>query len=921
VAGVARQAGFSGAFRAKGRLFRRLAWVQLVLASLLLAGCPLPALKEGTATSSGTTTTAPAPVMTLLAGGEGGNGSADGTGPQARFLFPQSVATDSHGLVFIADSGNHTIRVMDANQNVTTLVGKAGESGSVDTMMQDGGIHDATRIYGIKTGKLISDVRFSSPEGIAVLAVDASHDDLYIADSGNSSIRLIRVSIGSSGSVATATADDVTTIAGMPGVPGNTDALSQSARLRNPVGLVLDGSGSTLYFTDSGNNSIRTIDLRLPGAGGSSPLTLPLCQASSSSPPVPCPAAPGYLVSTIAGAADHTVVVGKDGVASQARFLSPTGIAMAPPVDSSHLGNLFVADTGANLVRELVYNPTINQWLVITVAGSISSGGGPSNTVVNTAGYSNGGAAPTATSGAGAPLTVHSTPFVYQTSGSGTSQSALSRASADGGVLFNAPTAVVIDPADSNAVFVADTGNNVVRHIALSGIAVDPAASSTSGGVTTTTYVQSLTVTTVAGMTPIPEASLAGSTNAVLIQSTSLVYYPGAGDFPGVTSGGMTTLSATNERTATTAIPPRAAAQFSSPAGLAADPVSGSIYIADLGNSTIRRLANAGSAGAPVWQTSTLAGAVVGAQDGQGTAAGFNGPQALGADADGNVYVADTGNQSIRKIASDGTVTTLAGLAGVSGLQDAAGSAARFSAPAGLAVDAVAKKIYVADSGNNLIRVVDYLGNVTTLTTSGSAFSNPVALSLDGLGHLYVADQGSKSALVVDLGTGLVTSLVMTGSNFARPSGIAASPDGHYVYMADVARNNILVYSTATSSWNPPQPNPNPSQPNSIWPMVYGSPVAQSGAVDAAYGNARFNGPTTLALDAGGNLLVADTGNQTLRRVTLSDGMVSTVLGTAGSTGAQLGVPGLLSYPRGITVRGTTSYLSSANLVLKVTDL
>jgi hypothetical protein len=190
---------------------------------------------------------------------------------------------------------------------------------------------------------------------------------------------------------------------------------------------------------------------------------------------------------------------------------------------------------------------------------------------------------------------------------------------------------------------------------------------------------------------------------------------------------------------------PAGNARFFHPTGIVCDN-SGDLYIADTGNDTIRLLNSAGN-------VSTLAGAAqqAGGADGAASAARFSSPTALAVGVDGTVYVADTGNQTIRKIATDGTVSTLAGSAGLAGSADGTGSAARFNAPAGIAVDS-SGNVYVGDSGNFTVREISPAGVVTTLAGSpgmsgqvdgvGSAarFEHPSGVVVDGSGDVFVAD-------------------------------------------------------------------------------------------------------------------------------------------------------------------------------------
>jgi len=131
-----------------------------------------------------------------------------------------------------------------------------------------------------------------------------------------------------------------------------------------------------------------------------------------------------------------------------------------------------------------------------------------------------------------------------------------------------------------------------------------------------------------------------------------------------------------------------------------------------------------------------------GSTDGAGVSASFNKPKGIAIDSSGNVYVADTDNHLIRKIASNGNVTTLAG-DGFSGSTDGAGSAASFNSPTGVAVDS-SGNVYVADTNNHLIRKIDSAGNVTTLAGVGDGVSG----STDGVGS--AASFGSPNGVAVD---------------------------------------------------------------------------------------------------------------------------------------------------------------------------
>ena len=180
---------------------------------------------------------------------------------------------------------------------------------------------------------------------------------------------------------------------------------------------------------------------------------------------------------------------------------------------------------------------------------------------------------------------------------------------------------------------------------------------------------------------------------------------------------------------------------------------AGNVYVADVGNSTIRKVTPAGvvTTLAGLWRRT---GPVV-ARTGRGATRGSINPYGVAVDSAGNVYVADTDNHTIRKVTPAGVVTTLAGLAGSSGSADGTGSAARFYDPRGVAVDS-AGNVYVADTDNHTIRKVTPAGVVTTLaglagsqgsadgTGSAARFSGPDGVAVDrGLGKGVVTNAAS----------------------------------------------------------------------------------------------------------------------------------------------------------------------------------
>jgi sugar lactone lactonase YvrE len=254
---------------------------------------------------------------------------------------------------------------------------------------------------------------------------------------------------------------------------------------------------------------------------------------------------------------------------------------------------------------------------------------------------------------------------------------------------------------------------------------------------------------------------------------------------------------------------------------------------------------------------------VAGSADGTGAGALFNNPAGVALDAGGNVYVADQGNNTIRKITPGGVVTTLAGTAGVAGSADGTGRAALFNKPFGIAVDA-AGNVYVSDTNNETIRVITPAGVVTTLagkaTMGGSA---------DGTG---------------------------AAAQFALPEGIALDASGD-LYVADTAHDSIRKVT--------------PSGVVTTFAGTLGDP----GSADGTGAAARFYFPAGLAMDGGGNLFVADSYNDTIRRITPS-GAVTTLAGTPGMSGytGASGATALFNNPLGIAVDGSGNvYVADTN--------
>jgi streptogramin lyase len=245
---------------------------------------------------------------------------------------------------------------------------------------------------------------------------------------------------------------------------------------------------------------------------------------------------------------------------------------------------------------------------------------------------------------------------------------------------------------------------------------------------------------------------------------------------------------------------------LSGPGGIAID-TAGELYVSELLNNTISKVEPDGTN----WVVTTIAGkaGTTGSADGLGSAARFNGPNALAIDGAGNLYVPDTYNYTIRKIAPNGTnwvVTTIAGKAGTPGSADGLGSAARFYWPETVAVDS-ATNVYVADTGNGSIRKVTPVGTNWDVTTLAAGFYSISSIAVDSATNLYVTDN---------------------------------------VY------NIIDKVKLVENKW--------------LTTTIAGR-TNYTGSADGLGIAARFNSPNDVALDSAGNVYVADTSNDTIRKL------------------------------------------------------
>jgi sugar lactone lactonase YvrE len=500
-------------------------------------------------------------VVSTLAGHAGAVGSANGNGGDARFNLPYGVAVDGSGNIYVADTGNDEIRKITAAGVVSTLAGTAGIAGSANTA-------DGTP-------------SFDYPIGIAA----SSSGVVYVADTGNHTIRKITA------------AGVVTTLAGTAGTNGSVDDTGAAASFESPYGVAVD-AGGTVYVADTGNSNIRQIT-----SGG--------------------------VVTTLAGMGFDSA---GDGTAASAGFSSPNGLAVGPS------GSLYIADTMNHTVRKLlVSTQNVSTYAGVTGVPGLANGGthpavfntpmgavldGSGNLVVADTGVS--------TLRKVTPAGVLSTWIGMGVAGFGNGTVATAE--------FNAPAGMAFD--NNGILVLADTGNHVIRKVtstpSVSTFAGTPEiAGSDDGSGSVASFASPSTVAVGSdGVIYVADTD----NNTIRTISTSGVVHTLAGVAGEADSDDGACLTA----------------HFNAPQGIAID-AAGNLYVADTGNNTIRKITRGSNC-----QITTVAGdaGIFGSDDGTGTAAHFNEPLALAVDGNGNVLVADF-NNGIRKVTAAGAVTTL----------------------------------------------------------------------------------------------------------------------------------------------------------------------------------------------------------------------------------------------------------------------
>jgi trimeric autotransporter adhesin len=640
---------------------------------------------------------------------------------------PYGVATDRAGGLYVSSFSQHRVyRVgADGKLSVAAGAGKAGFSG-------DGGPAPAAQLYG--------------PWGMAA----DNAGNLYFTDYLNSRIRKVTVD------------GAISTVAGNGGRGFSGDGgPATAAQLGSPVALVVDSAG-VLYFADSFSDRVRKVT-------------------------------PAGVISTVAGNGTRGFS-GDGGPATAARLAGPTGVAF----DAA--GNLYIADTANQRIRKITSDGVIS-----TVAGNGIQGFG-----------GDGGPAATAE--------------------------------------LNVPFGVAVDSIGN--LYIADSYNSRIRRVTATGVISTLAGDGTpwfggDGGLATAAQVKY----------PVDVAVDSAGNLYIADSSQRIRKVTPAGVITTVAGNGTAGFSGDGGTAA--------AALLNYPADVAVD-TANNLYIADSLNARIRRVDASGV-------IRTIAGGGTSETAGDGgpaTAARLNFPVSVGLDSAGNLYVAESNR--LRKITASGIISTVAGN-GTEGFSGDGGpaAAANLNYPSDSAVDSEGS-IYIADRQNNRIRKVTPAGMISTVAGSGEAgysgdggpattanLYHPSSVAIDSEGNLYVADTDNNRIRKVTA-AGVINTVAGNGwsgfggdygpateAQIQRPTGVTVDFAGNLYVTAESERIRKVTAGGVITT-------------------VAGNGIQGFNGDGGPAMEAHINGPHRVAVDAAGNLFIADTGGNRVRKVTAS---------------------------------------------------
>ena len=685
--------------------------------------------------------------ISTVAGGGVGDGSR---ATLASLTSPAGIVVDSQGNIYVTDNATHRIRKIDNERNIISTIagnGNAGYSGD-----------DAPA----------SNATINSPFGMAI-DID---DNLYFADTGNHRIRKIDLETGL-----------ITTVAGFgsPGFEGDGgDALD--AAFNAPHGVDVDRYGN-IYIADTYNNRIRRV------------------------------AARSGIIRTIAGigiagsGGDH-------GLAIEADLAQPRDVAV------DDIGKVYIADTGNHLIR------------VVDVNGIISTLAGVRGAPVD-------------------PVTV---------AAASTARSAVLRT----------PLSIALDDEQRN-LYVADTGNNLVRKIVINNVFEDSLVLTEAGSVDGSAGYD--------GENKVPILSSLDSPSGVAVNADREIFISDTDNqrvraivFPdNRRTSILVTIAGNGEESFSGERAPAADATLHFPSDVAIDS-DGNIYFSDTANHRVRRVDR------ETGLIRTVAGTGVAGslgEGGQGINIRLNSPEGLALDSNGDLYIADTVNHRVLKLdIASGVISRIAGDGNATFRgENIDAKEASLNSPTALAVDED-DNLYLADFRNNLIRVIDLDTNrISTLAGNNQTgfsgdggearrarLAKPEGVAVDPNGNIIIADTGNRRIRRVDADDRTISTIAgdgngvyagdggpATGASMSSPRRVAVGPDGN-VFISDALDHRIrAIKSDGTMT------------------TVAGNGVITFAGDGGPALSASLNRPLGMTVDAEGNLYFADNQNNRIR--------------------------------------------------------
>ncbi len=799
-------------------------------------------------------------IITTVAGGNIGDGRP---ATERNFYFPTDVFVDGEGNIYIADSDNYRIRKVDSSGNIITIAGN-GESGfSGDGgPATDAGLRSQA-VFGDGAGALyITDgnrIRKVDPSG-TIFTIAGNGENGFSGDGGpatDASLRSPeRISLDDEGNLYIAdrrnyrirkvdSSGTISTVAGN-GTRGfsGDGGPATEANLNDPRGVSADGLGN-IYIADTRNNRIRKVDV-------------------------------SGIITTVAG--DSTSGFNGDaGLATETWLSSPGGVF----ADAS--GNIYFADTGNDRLRKV--DPSGN---ITTVAGGagfdapIGDGGPATQASLNFPQSVH-------VDGAGNIYTVGRN-RVRKVDPSGTISTVAGGDVGDGrpATETNLRTPYGISVDGGGNLYIADFSNYLIRKVDPSGTISTVAG---DGGFAFT--VEEGLATDVSLNNPV-DVFADGSGNLYIVEGGRIRKVDASGAISTIAGGGS--VSAADGGLATEA-------RIRIPQSVHVDG-AGNIYIVDRSDNRAWKVDPSGV----LSLVAGNGGRELSGDGGPASEASLQFPRDVFVDGAGNIYIADTGSDRIRKVDPSGIISTAIG--GYIG-DGVPATEANIRNPSGIVLDG-AGNLYITDIVNQRIRKVDPAGTISTIAGGGltspgeggpateASLNLPYDISMDGTGNIYIADRNNHRIRKVNL-SGIISTVagngergfssddsLATDTSLSSPSGVFVDGAGN-IYIADASNNRIRKVT-----------------PSGIISTVAGNGERDFSGDGGPATDASLNFPFGVATDGNGNIYIADRSNNRIRKVDAS-GTISTVAGNGERDFSGDGGPATsagLDLPWGIAVDG-----------------